>query len=113
MAELEPAGPHLRKPRLLGGIERLPGGSELGRRPQHSGQLPAVVHRCDEEERLCLRRQSAHALEERPLDARAHGDRSQDRLRARELTWAQGRGELDQGERVAGGLGDQPFAHLG
>jgi hypothetical protein len=113
VAQLKPASSHLCEPCLLCCIERLPLRSKLRSCAQHGRELARVIRCSDKQKRLCLLWQPAHALEERALYAGAHRYRGQDRLRARELLRAQGRGELDQRERVARCLCDQPFAHLG
>jgi len=60
---------------LLGGVERLDPGAELGRRPQDRGGSADLVGGGDEQQRLRRLGQRAHALQERVLDPRADRQR--------------------------------------
>ena len=112
MAKLEPRSAHVHQPRLFGFVERHRLGTELRRGAQHGRELAAVVGAGDEQERLRLLREPIHARKECVLDAGADRNGSKHRLGARELSLAQGGGKLEQGERVAARLGDQPVAEL-
>ena len=112
VAKLEPRSSHVREPGLLGAVERLGRSSELRGRAQHGRELAAVVRGGDEQKRLRLLRQPMHARKEGVLDAGADRYRPEQRLGARKLRLAQGRGELEQRERVAARLRDEPVANV-
>ena len=112
VAKLEPSSPHVHQPGLLGAVERVGSCSQLRGRAQHGGELAAVVCSGDQQKRLRLLRQPMDASKERVLDAGADRDRPEQRLGSGELRLAQGRGEFQQGERVAACLPDKPVADI-
>ena len=113
VAKLELGAARVRQARLLGAIERLRSDSELRCGTQDRRELTAVVGRGDEQERLRVRRQPLDPRQERALDPGADGDGGEHRLGARQLRLAQGRGELEQRQRIAARLDDEPVAYLG
>ena len=70
--------------------------------------VTGVVSRGDQQQGLNARRQAAAPVEEDPFDAGGEMQLGRQRRGAGQLLGGQRAGELDEGQRVPGGLGHQP-----
>ena len=80
VAQLEHHPAHADELGALGVVERLGGGAQPRRGVEDGGQVTALVGGRDEQQPLAGGRQSPHPREERALEVRADGQRSEDRL---------------------------------
>jgi hypothetical protein len=111
MAELEPRAVDLEQPRAFSYVELALVDPELGRCRQHEPELLRIVCSRDEEQALRVLGKPANALEEDLLDPARQRQRLGERLGAGELRRRERRGHLEQRERVAVRLLDQPVDH--
>jgi hypothetical protein len=113
VAEVERCGPgpDPDQPGLLGRVEGASTHAEERRRRGHGRLTAGVLGRGDQQQGLRVAREAVHPLQERPLQLVGQRQLERQRLGPRQLRRRQGRRQLDQGQRVAAGLGGQPLAH--
>ena len=95
----------------LGGIEGSLRQLELGRRAERDRQLARLLGGGDQERLVGRRRQPIDTLGEGRTEPRGQRQRRGKRGLARELVVREREGQLEQRQRVAGGLADQPRAN--
>ena len=113
MTELDARLPKPNQAGGLGGAERGSLDPQLARPSQHDGGIAGVVSSGDQKECLALRGKAARSLEEGGLERRPNRQGIGERRLPGELVLAQEVGELEQGERVAAGAGEQAISHFG
>ena len=111
MAEAQDRSVYPHQSDLLGGIEGSLRQLELGRRAERDRQLARLVGGGDQQRLAGSRRQPIDALGEGRTEPRGQRQRRGKRGLARELLVRERDGQLEQRQRVPGGLVDQPRAN--
>ncbi len=112
VAERDPPARDRQQPRLLGRVERELARGEGRHRALDDPRALGVVGRRGEQREPRRRGQPRDALVEHALEPARHRQRLGQRLVARELGGAQRGRQLDERQRVAVGLLEQPLADL-
>ena len=95
-----------------GGLERLLIQVEHRRSAAYDEELAGVIGCSEQQHRLHRRRQPPAAFEKRLLDPGGEVERRRQRRGPAELVDAELGGQLEQRERVAAALGNEPFGDL-